>query len=77
MRRPWMLAGLPGRTKPRLIKLNPLLLGSGIPLVTRLQGVQSLALLSTKVYANGVLLLRYAVMPGGAAGTNAVAPPAL
>jgi dihydrofolate reductase len=60
-----------------LIKLTPLLLGSGIPLVTRLQGVQSLALLSTKVYANGMLLLRYAVMPASAPGTNAVAPPAL
>ncbi|WP_164007736.1 dihydrofolate reductase family protein [Pyxidicoccus trucidator] len=58
-----------------LIKLNPLLLGSGIPLVTRLRGTQSLELLSTKVYKNGVLLLRYAVMPEGAPGTNAVPPP--
>ncbi len=49
-----------------LVKLNPLLLGSGVPLVTRL-GRQwvDLELLSTKVYKNGVLLLRYAVMPTG------------
>ncbi len=58
-----------------LIKLNPLLLGSGMPLVTRLKGTYSLELLSTKVYKNGVLLLRYAVLPEGAPGTNPVAPP--
>jgi dihydrofolate reductase len=60
-----------------ILKLNPLLLGSGIPLVTRLRGVESLELLSTKVYKNGVVLLRYAVLPRGAPGTNSVPPPAL
>lgn len=46
-----------------LLKLNPLLLGSGIPLTARLPEVKNLELLSTKVYKNGVVLLRYAVMP--------------
>ena len=53
-----------------VLKLNPLLLGSGVPLVTRLRNVSSLELLSTKVYKNGVVLLRYAVLPEGAPGTN-------
>ncbi|MDI1478717.1 dihydrofolate reductase family protein [Polyangium sp. y55x31] len=44
-----------------LIKLNPLLLGAGIPLVSRLPAHVNLTLLSTKVYRNGVLLLQYAV----------------
>jgi dihydrofolate reductase len=60
-----------------VLKLSPLLLGSGIPLVTRLQATRSLELLSTKVYKNGVLLLRYAVLPEGAPGTNIVSPPGL
>ncbi|WP_224248803.1 dihydrofolate reductase family protein [Hyalangium gracile] len=45
-----------------LIKLNPLLLGSGIPLSPKLQNFVDLELLSTKVYKNGVVLLRYSVM---------------
>ncbi|MDY7228104.1 dihydrofolate reductase family protein [Hyalangium rubrum] len=45
-----------------LVKLNPLLLGSGIPLATRLKEVKNLELLSTKVYKNGVVLLRYSVL---------------
>ncbi|MFP2907860.1 dihydrofolate reductase family protein [Pyxidicoccus sp. 3LFB2] len=60
-----------------LIKLSPLLLGSGIPLVTRLKETQSLELLSTRVYKNGVLLLRYAVLPAGAPGTNPMPPPGM
>jgi dihydrofolate reductase len=44
-----------------LIKLNPLLLGAGIPVTPGLRGVTNLELLSTKVYQNGVLLLQYAV----------------
>lgn len=47
-----------------LVKLNPLLLGSGIPLAPRLREVMNLRLLSTKVYSNGVLLLHYAVARG-------------
>ncbi len=47
-----------------LVKLNPLLLGSGIPLSPRLPSVVDLDLLSSKVYKSGVLLLRYAVMRG-------------
>ncbi|HYI01146.1 dihydrofolate reductase family protein [Hyalangium sp.] len=47
-----------------LIKLNPLLLGSGIPVSPRLRSATDLELLSTKVYKNGVLLLRYSVLPG-------------
>ncbi|MBZ4395986.1 MULTISPECIES: dihydrofolate reductase family protein [unclassified Myxococcus] len=44
-----------------LVKLNPRLLGSGIPLVSRLDRHLELALRSTKVYQNGVVLLRYDV----------------
>ncbi|WP_338863684.1 dihydrofolate reductase family protein [Myxococcus stipitatus] len=44
-----------------LIKLNPLLLGSGIPLVSRLGSHLNLELLSTKVYRTGVVLLQYSV----------------
>ncbi|WP_342376300.1 dihydrofolate reductase family protein [Myxococcus stipitatus] len=44
-----------------LIKLNPLLLGSGIPLVSRLGAHINLELLSTKVYRTGVVLLQYGV----------------
>ncbi|GHG68517.1 dihydrofolate reductase family protein [Comamonas sp. JC664] len=46
-----------------LLKVNPLILGAGIPLVSSLRTVVDLELKSTKVYSNGVLLLRYAVMP--------------
>jgi dihydrofolate reductase len=60
-----------------VLKLNPLLLGSGIPLVTKLQSFKSLELLSTRVYKNGVLLLRYAVLPEGAPGTNVAPPPGM
>jgi len=44
-----------------LIKLNPVLLGSGIPLAPRLRDATHLDLLSTKVYRNGVVLLHYAI----------------
>ncbi|AKQ68827.1 Dihydrofolate reductase [Myxococcus hansupus] len=46
-----------------LLKVNPLILGAGIPLVSSLRTVVDLELKSTKVYGNGVLLLRYAVIP--------------
>jgi dihydrofolate reductase len=46
-----------------LLKLNPVLLGAGIPLSPRLPGATHLQLLSTKVYSTGVLLLRYVVSP--------------
>jgi dihydrofolate reductase len=48
-----------------LLKLNPLLLGAGIPLSPKLRGHLNLQLLSTKVYSNGVLLLRYALSRKG------------
>ncbi|MCP3059721.1 dihydrofolate reductase family protein [Myxococcus sp. K38C18041901] len=44
-----------------LIKLNPRLLGAGIPLVSRLDKHLNLELRSTKVYRNGVVLLQYDV----------------
>ncbi|MCE9673640.1 dihydrofolate reductase family protein [Myxococcus stipitatus] len=44
-----------------ITKVNPLLLGTGIPLVTRLPAHIPLELRSTKVYRNGVVLLQYAV----------------
>ena len=49
-------------------KFNPVLLGSGIPLVSRLREVVKLELRSTKVYGNGVLLLQYAVVAGSGMG---------
>jgi len=44
-----------------LLKLNPLLLGTGIQVAPGLRNHVNLTLLSTKVYRNGVLLLQYAV----------------
>ncbi|NTX56495.1 dihydrofolate reductase [Myxococcus sp. CA051A] len=44
-----------------LIKLNPVLLGAGIHLVSRLGSHIPLELLSTKVYRTGVVLLQYAI----------------
>ncbi|WP_426749236.1 dihydrofolate reductase family protein [Myxococcus sp. Y35] len=60
------LAGLllaEGLVDEVLLKMSPLILGAGIPLVSSLKQVVDLELKSTKVYGNGVLLLRYAVMP--------------
>jgi dihydrofolate reductase len=45
-----------------LLKVNPLLLGAGIPVTSGLRGVTNLELLSSKVYRNGVLLLHYEVV---------------
>jgi dihydrofolate reductase len=42
-----------------LIKLNPVLFGSGIPLVSTLPQRLALELRSSKTYSNGVVLLRY------------------
>ncbi|ADO76027.1 dihydrofolate reductase family protein [Stigmatella aurantiaca] len=44
-----------------LLKLNPVLLGSGTPLLTHLKDPTRLELLSTKVYRGGVVLLHYSV----------------
>ncbi|QRK07918.1 dihydrofolate reductase [Archangium violaceum] len=44
-----------------IIKVNPVLFGSGKALVPRLARKADLELLSTKVYRNGVVLLQYAV----------------
>ena len=43
------------------IKLNPLLIGPGIPLFTKVKEPLLLKLISSKVYDSGVLLLRYQV----------------
>ncbi len=43
------------------VKLNPVLLGAGKPLVEGLPGDVTLELMSTKSYRSGVVLLRYAV----------------
>lgn len=51
-----------------LLKVNPVLIGDGIPLVSRLGQATHLELLSSKVYRNGVLLVHYAVRPGRTAG---------
>ena len=42
-----------------ILKVNPLLLGSGIPLFSKGIPKTNLKLLSHKVYANGFMLLRY------------------
>lgn len=45
-----------------IIKLNPLVLGSGIPLFGRSQKAAQLQLLASKAYDTGVLLLTYRVV---------------
>jgi dihydrofolate reductase len=44
-----------------ILKVNPMLLGSGIPLARGLPSHPKLTLASTKVHANGVIVARYAV----------------
>ncbi len=44
-----------------IIKLNPVLIGSGIPLFSGPVKLTNLDLISNKVYDNGVLLLQYRV----------------
>ncbi|MCI0661501.1 MAG: dihydrofolate reductase family protein [Acidobacteria bacterium] len=44
-----------------ILKLNPVLLGSGIPLFSGIIEQSDLMLIGTKVYKNGVLLLHYTV----------------
>jgi dihydrofolate reductase len=44
-----------------LVKINPVLFGVGIPLFRDAKHTVKLELKSTKVYENGVLLIRYAV----------------
>ncbi|MDC0711593.1 dihydrofolate reductase family protein [Stigmatella sp. ncwal1] len=45
-----------------ILKLNPLLLGSGTPLLAHLKEPSRMELLSTKVYRGGVVLLHYSVL---------------
>lgn len=42
-----------------LVKLNPFVMGKGIPFAATLPGIVPLRLLETNDYGNGVLLLRY------------------
>lgn len=44
-----------------VVKLNPLLIGAGIPLLAGIEKPVPLELLHTKTYGNGVLLLTYRV----------------
>lgn len=46
-----------------ILKVNPVVFGTGIPVFGDLQRGMSLALLDAKVYHNGVLFLRYRVHP--------------
>jgi dihydrofolate reductase len=44
-----------------IIKLNPVLFGSGIPLFGFTKGQHNLTLLATRVYQNGMIFLHYAL----------------
>lgn len=44
-----------------VLKLNPVLFGSGIPLLSRSSRLIDLELTGSKIYENGVLLLNYSV----------------
>ena len=44
-----------------ILKLNPVLFGSGIPLFSRASGQTALELIGSKTYGNGVVLLQYRV----------------
>lgn len=44
-----------------IVKVNPVLLGSGIPLVSALSAPRALRLLTSTPYASGVVTMRYAV----------------
>jgi dihydrofolate reductase len=46
-----------------IVKLNPVLLGGGVPLAPALRSAVPLALRSTKVHASGVVVLRYVAPP--------------
>ena len=46
-----------------ILKVNPFLMGSGIPLFSRVISQTALELTNRKVYENGVLLLDYKVQP--------------
>ncbi|MGD1848798.1 MAG: dihydrofolate reductase family protein [Salibacteraceae bacterium] len=43
------------------LKLNPILLGKGIPAFGAVEALHSLQLMSTESYTNGVVLLKYAI----------------
>lgn len=47
------------------IKLNPIMLGKGIPIVAHCESPLSLSLVGSKVYDNGVMLLSYRVSAAG------------
>jgi len=44
-----------------ILKLNPLLMGAGVPLFVRVEEPVHLELIASKAYPNGVLLLSYRV----------------
>ena len=44
-----------------ILKINPVIFGTGIPLFHNLKRTVSLSLLDSKIYNNGMLFLRYAV----------------
>jgi len=53
-----------------IVKVNPLLIGSGTPLFTTVREARKLELRSVKTYENGVVLLSYGVIREGHAYTG-------
>ena len=47
------------------VKVNPILLGEGIPVVAHLPRLVRFQLIDSKAYDNGVVLLSYRVLPSG------------
>ena len=47
-----------------ILKVNPVLLGTGVPLVTGAADAIALELTDSRVYPNGFMLLRYRPAPG-------------
>jgi dihydrofolate reductase len=47
-----------------ILKVNPILIGSGIPLISKTEKLIDMELIDSKIYENGVVLLHYRVKEG-------------